>query len=1056
MTIIKRDGRIEEYNRDKMRKVVMWAASQNETFANIILDSIEKKVYDGIDIKDLFDEVIRTSANNIKPIYPIYDDICRNLLLLKIYKENAKMKIVDNYRPLSFFLAKGVKHKVYDAVVVDKFSEQEIEELSNYIDYKRDYLFTYKGLYMFNKKYCKKLSNSIRELPQITYMVAAMSSFFNDYDNRIEKIKETYDLLSKHLITLGTPRILNSLKEKAQLASCVLNTPDDDTRSLNETDSNLAIYGKHNGGLAYYAGYIRSLGSVISTSSGLSDGVVPHIKRVEQTISTFNQNGTRNGACVVTFPWWHQDVMDCIMLRDAGGTEDSRARKLVYSMTFNRILFERIDNNEMITLFDPKEVPLLNETYGKEFEEAYLTYEKDGSLRKTKVLARELIYKYLKVRKETGNLYAFFADNVNELNLTGKFVNASNLCCVTGKTNILTKKGNKPISSLVNKTVECWNGNEWVPTPIFKTSNNDMVIEVELHSISDKNAVPVIIECNLYHKFYIQKNNSIKRVPTMLLRPGDILENPRNIEESLKLDVKINYMVHEIRYTNRREAMYCGYEYKTNKLIFNNIMTGNCEITVPSSPSKVVEEKVYEDLDSGEIYIETKKKAGEIGICNLLSINAYNFSNLPEKDKDKYIYNILVGADNILDTQFYPAKEGMISNRTNRPIGIGVSNYARYLAANKCKFTDDEALVKTIELFDDIYFRVYKQSSILADERGTFKSYRKSKWFYKNNENNTPLHMFLAMNDMWLKDKRTEKIMKSILPKWNSLKDNYIKHFGVRFSLHASQAPTSCQDSANKIRKNGKSITLYEYMKENGVDVESIQDEGVPKWVEFNKTDMIDTRYEPKEVNRVWYNGKQKTRTITFEDGNSYTFTYNHPLLTKDGWKTVGELTENDEILKKESCFKITKIVNNNEEIHTWDIEVPGVHEFLLSNGCISHNTSGKIINAIEGIEPIFNTFYMEEGTQVLPTIVPDFKNLANYYQKCWDIPVRTIYDLASVRQQFIDQAQSLNSYYPQDLDSAYEFYEDLKYAYNIGLKTLYYFKTPKAKEEEKCEACGS
>lgn len=1047
MTIIKRDGRIEDYNRDKMRKVVMWAANQNETFANIILDSIEKKVYDGIDIKDLFDEVIRTSANNIKPLYPIYDDICRNLLLLKIYKENAKMKIVDNYRPLSFFLAKGVKHKVYDAVVVDKFSEQEIEELSNYIDYKRDYLFTYKGLYMFNKKYCKKLSNSIRELPQITYMVAAMSSFFDDYDNRIEKIKETYDLLSKHLITLGTPRILNSLKEKAQLASCVLNTPDDDTRSLNETDSNLAIYGKHNGGLAYYAGYIRSLGSVISTSSGLSDGVVPHIKRVEQTISTFNQNGclsidshvkimrkyeilivkitdvkvgdliasyntdtkqiefkeveavhefdipferqyelvfedgaklitsdhhpisfineqglvsykrtdemrpgdisinylnehsklkelkrpekphkfydltvkdnnnyfaclsgtdnikmilvhnTRNGACVVTFPWWHQDVMDCIMLRDAGGTEDSRARKLVYSMTFNRILFERIDNNEMITLFDPKEVPLLNETYGKEFEEAYLAYEKDGSLRKTKVLARELIYKYLKVRKETGNLYAFFADNVNELNLTGKFVNASNLCCVTGKTNILTKKGNKPISSLVNKTVECWNGNEWVPTPIFKTSNNDMVIEVELHSISDKNAIPVIIECNLYHKFYIQKGNSIKRVPTMLLRPGDILENPRNKEESLKLDVKINYMVHEIRYTNRREAMYCGYEYKTNKLIFNNIMTGNCEITVPSSPSKIVEEKVYEDLDSGEIYIETKKKAGEIGICNLLSINAYNFSNLPEKDKDKYIYNILVGADNILDTQFYPAKEGMISNRTNRPIGIGVSNYARYLAANKCKFTDDEALVKTIELFDDIYFRVYKQSSILADERGTFKSYRKSKWFYKNNENNTPLHMFLAMNDMWLKDKRTEKIMKSILPKWNNLKDNYIKHFGVRFSLHASQAPTSCQDSANKIRKNGKSITLYEYMKENGIDVEAIQNEGVPKWVEFNKTDIIDTRYGPKEVNRVWYNGKQKTRTITFEDGNSYTFTYNHPLLTKDGWKTVGELTENDEIL---------------------------------------------------------------------------------------------------------------------------------------------------------------
>ena len=177
-------------------------------------------------------------------------------------------------------------------------------------------------------------------------------------------------MLSTHKITFATPRIMNSGYRNPQLASCVLNTPDDDTWSLNQTDGNIALYSKFSGGIAYDVSHIRSSGSKIASFNGTSDGPVPFIKRLEQTVSAFNQQSKRKGSCVVTFPFWHYDVQDMIMLKDAGGTEDTRARKLMYSIRIHNLFKERVEKDKDITLFDPKDTPLLNCTYGKEFERA--------------------------------------------------------------------------------------------------------------------------------------------------------------------------------------------------------------------------------------------------------------------------------------------------------------------------------------------------------------------------------------------------------------------------------------------------------------------------------------------------------------------------------------------------------------------------------------------------------------------------------------------------------------------------------------------------------------
>lgn len=152
--------------------------------------------------------------------------------------------------------------------------------------------------------------------------------------------------------------------------------------------------------------------------------------------------------------------------------------------------------------------------------------------------------------------------------------------------------------------------------------------------------------------------------------------------------------------------------------------------------------------------------------------------------------------------------------------------------------------------------------------------------------------------------------------------------------------------------------------------------------------------------------------------------------------------------------MKIMKI--ENSEAHTWDIEVPDGNEYLLSNGIVSHNTSGMIVNATEGIEPVKNMFQMKEGTYTLPQIVPNIKENRRYYENAFDIPNTRINLLASIRQKFLDQGQSVSHYY-KTTDSAFDVITDIIHAETVGMKSIYYLTPMKSGDSnESCESCSS
>jgi ribonucleoside-diphosphate reductase alpha chain len=129
-----------------------------------------------------------------------------------------------------------------------------------------------------------------------------------------------------------------------------------------------------------------------------------------------SQGGIRNASCTVTYPIWHYQFEDLIVLKNNQGTEETRVRQMDYSVVVSKMFWNRYKNGETMSLFDPAEVPDLYEAYYRdsaEFEKLYLHYEKHPTIKK-KVVSTDEIFKngILKERTDTGRIYLVNIDNV--------------------------------------------------------------------------------------------------------------------------------------------------------------------------------------------------------------------------------------------------------------------------------------------------------------------------------------------------------------------------------------------------------------------------------------------------------------------------------------------------------------------------------------------------------------------------------------------------------------------------------------------------------------------
>jgi ribonucleoside-diphosphate reductase alpha chain len=280
-----------------------------------------------------------------------------------------------------------------------------------------------------------RVTGEIFETPQMCYILIA-ATLFHDYpeETRLQYVKDYYDAISLHDISLPTPVMAGVRTPQRQFSSCVLIETDDSLDSINATSSSIVKYVSQKAGIGIGGGSIRAIGTPIRKGDAYHTGVIPFYKMFQAATKSCSQGGVRGGAATIYYPIWHYEAEDLLVLKNNKGTEDNRVRHMDYGVQFNKLMYERLITGGDITLFSPSDVPGLYDAFyadQDEFRRLYETAERNTRLRKKKIPAAELFSSFMEERKNTGRIYLQNVDNANE---HGSFdpkvapIRQSNLC----------------------------------------------------------------------------------------------------------------------------------------------------------------------------------------------------------------------------------------------------------------------------------------------------------------------------------------------------------------------------------------------------------------------------------------------------------------------------------------------------------------------------------------------------------------------------------------------------------------------------------------------------
>ena len=434
--ITKRDGRKEELDLEKLHKVVFHACRD---ITGVSPSEVEIKshiqFYNGITSSDIQETLIKSAADLISEETPNYQFVAGRLINYHLRK-----MVYGTFEPphLLDIVKKNIERKFYDAEILEKYSEEELNELNSYIVHSRDESLTYAAMEQFRGKYLvqNRATGEIFETPQIAYMLIA-ATLFSDYphETRMRFVREYYDATSQHQISLPTPVMAGVRTPQRQFSSCVLIETGDSLDSINATSSAVVKYVSQKAGIGIGAGSIRAIGSPIRSGDATHTGVIPFYKLFQSAVKSCSQGGVRGGAATLYYPIWHYEIEDMLVLKNNKGTEDNRVRHMDYGVQFNKLMYERLLSGGDITLFSPHDVPGLYESFfndQEKFKELYETAERSTRLRKKTVKAIDLFSAFVQERKDTGRIYLM---NVDHANTHGSFredvapVHQSNLCC---------------------------------------------------------------------------------------------------------------------------------------------------------------------------------------------------------------------------------------------------------------------------------------------------------------------------------------------------------------------------------------------------------------------------------------------------------------------------------------------------------------------------------------------------------------------------------------------------------------------------------------------------
>ena len=130
----------------------------------------------------------------------------------------------------------------------------------------------------------------------------------------------------------------------------------------------------------------------------------------------------------------------------------------------------------------------------------------------------------------------------------------------------------------------------------------------------------------------------------------------------------------------------------------------------------------------GETVVVTTTRPGDFVVCNLASLSLGRIDVNNPQEVAEITRNAVRALDNVIDLNFYPLPYAEITNRANRPIGLGVSGYHHMLARQGLHWETQEHLDFADNLFEQINHAAISASCDIAREKGAYANFEGSEW----------------------------------------------------------------------------------------------------------------------------------------------------------------------------------------------------------------------------------------------------------------------------------------------------------------------------------------
>ena len=434
-----RDGSLAPYNADMINRSIERACrglTDPVSKVTQIATETELTLYDGITTEELDQATINAAVQNIKDD-PEYDTIATRLLLKTIYKQvfgdyRADEELKQLHRDgFISYINKGASEGILDERLAASY---DLNQIADALDITRDELFRYIGLVTIQKRYAiRGPRQELSETPQFTWMRVAMGLALPE-KNPTEWAIKFYNKLSKLEYVSGGSTNVNAGTRLPQMSNCYLLEIHDSIDHIAKTVSDVMKLTKATGGIGLSVSKLRAEGSPVRSNNTFSSGPIPFMHTIDSTLRAVSRAGKKMGALCFYMENWHYNFDQFLDLKQNAGDEYRRTRTANTAAYISDEFMRRVERDEDWYLFDPAEVPDLNELYGNEFSRRYNDYIKQAEAGKLrlfkKIKAREQFKDIIISLQTTSHPWVTFKDaiNVRALNNNTGTIHSSNLC----------------------------------------------------------------------------------------------------------------------------------------------------------------------------------------------------------------------------------------------------------------------------------------------------------------------------------------------------------------------------------------------------------------------------------------------------------------------------------------------------------------------------------------------------------------------------------------------------------------------------------------------------